>query len=210
LFSESRSGLEKARSCLASFGALKRSLEELSKDKAARHAKIVLSNDEQLSSALSLLEHLNWEDRGPSLAGKFEKASVGIGEAVLRISRQYDYMDKSPAAMLIFSQFATWLAGELEQLVAARRKLSVDCGVALESLAHELKQALRQFCDPAELRTAFERIQHISNVLAVESSSDLCDLWDSTWPITAGDVRSLASKRSDFTAKDVAGLKFRT
>ncbi len=209
MFAESNAGAEKARSCLSGLKSVGRRLDEESRRKAARHAHIVMSSDEDVARELNVLENMKWEDRGAVLSNKISKAAAGISDAVRTLVRQYD-KQTDRVASLVKNQLVDWLAHELERIVLAQRKISVDCGVSLESLVQELTQVLRQFSGSAEVRAAFDRVSHMCTVLAVESAADLSDLWESTWPISATEVRSLASKRVDFSAKDVAGLKFKS
>lgn len=206
MFADSPSGLEKARSCLAGFGSAGRRLLAESRSKAARHAHVVLSGDEAVCAALTSLEGLNWEDRGANLAARVERAGLALEEAVVERAGVYS---GSPVAGLVREQLVIWVARELERMAGARRKLSVDCGVALEGLVQHLMQAMRPFCQPAELRAAFTRVKHMMTVLAVEAPADLSELWDSSWPLSTTEVRVLTSKRIDFSAKDVASLKFK-
>jgi hypothetical protein len=200
--------LEKTHSCLSALGTAGRRLEEESRAKATRHALVILSNNDAITNVFEALSRLSWEDKGAAVPARIEALGTALGEELIHLMGMYDKRSDK-VRTLVSWQIAVWFAKELEKFISLRRKLSLSCAVALEGLLHAMIQSLRPFCGAIELRSSFERVSHICTVIAVETAADASELWDSTWPLTPNEVRSVVAKRIDFSAKDVAALKFK-
>jgi hypothetical protein len=205
LFSDAPAALAKVHSCLEQLGAAAaRRLHEAAASKAARHVAVVAPEGE-LGAALDALERLPWEDRG--CAARAEPLVRTACDAAGRLGGDYTAAGAGDAARgLVGAAAARWVAGRLEGLLSSRR-FSQSGAVALEAAAQSLGAALRPLCPQAELRAAFDRLRHCCTVLAVEAPGDLAELWDAL-PLSIEELRAVASRRVDFTAKDIAALRF--
>ena len=206
-FAEQPSAREKVHLCLEAFGAASRRLLDEARAKANRHVSVIAPS-EAAGELLAQAEALAWDDRTVTGAGKLDLLAQSLCEAVRTLCRSYRDIEAAEAVQkLICHQIARWLAQQLEQLVA-RRRFSQSGGVGLEGVVQALLEALKPWCAAKELRAAFQRLRGICVVLSVEQANDVADLWDSvSSSLTVEEVRALAAKRIEFSAKDVAGLR---
>jgi len=112
----------------------------------------------------------------------------------------------------LFSQ----LLGEVAKLVVAQLESGIvrkayDAFGALQ-LDKDVRSVTRFFCDRSvtPIRESFTRVSQMSGLLALErvaEAGDYVRAIDSTWCLTASEVRSVLSCRSDFPRDHIHGLK---
>ncbi len=204
-FAESASAQEKVRSCLETLGAASgRRLLEAAQAKSARHIAVVVPPSE-LGELVARMERLSWDDS--NCAASVEPLAKEACEAVHRMGAVYrDAAASEAVQQLVCGQLAKWIAQRMEALIGGKR-FSQSGAVGLESFVQMAAVALGPLCGAAELRSSFDRLRHMCTVLAVDVPSDVSDLWPSL-PLAIEEVRAVAARRCDFSAKDIATLRF--
>lgn len=200
---------EKIASCCSLFASAAKRLDDDAKGKASRHVALVFGGD-QVGLVLKSLKAFAFDSKtvkASSEDGDGEESA--LAKALQAALNAYASVGDEHVQMLIYNAAAEWISQELETIISSKRFSQVGA-LFLEAEVQGLVRTMSALCDRAVVTKFCDKLRYWCIVLTVDQPSDVMDIWDSKWPISHSDIRSLLSRRVEFSTADVARVKLGT